>query len=447
MNQAALTGKDVPQTVRTWKRYPKYKDSGVAWLGEIPAGWELRPAFAVFQEQNILNKGLLENNLLSLSYGKIIRKDIDTNYGLLPESFETYQIIFPGNIILRLTDLQNDKRSLRVGLVKEKGIITSAYLCIKAENLKQEYSYYLLHSYDITKIFYSMGDGVRQSMKFSDLRKLPVLIPRIEEQQKIASFLDRETAKIDVLIAKKERFIELLQEKRTALISHAVTKGLNPNVPMKDSGVEWLGEIPAHWGIKKVKYCIDSIEQGWSPSCENHPAEENEWGVLKVGCVNGTEFNSDENKALPHDLEPRLELEIKSGDVLTSRANTRELLGSRLMLCDKLYRLKISNSVINSDFIVLSFGSSVSRFQMERDATGASNSMQNIGQDTIKNILLPLPDLKEQKEIISYIDIKTNYIDTLLTKTRTSIDHLKEYRTALISAAVTGKIDVREEVA
>jgi type I restriction enzyme S subunit len=199
------------------------KDSGVEWLGEIPEHWESLPAFSVVREQNISNKGMLERNLLSLSYGNIIRKDIDTDYGLLPESFETYQIVNRGNIIMRLTDLQNDKRSLRVGLVKERGIITSAYLCLDTRQLISEYAYYLLHSYDITKVFYNMGAGVRQTMKFVDLRRLPILVPDIQEQQKIAQFLDRETGKIDNLITKTRTSIDHLKEYRTALISAAVT--------------------------------------------------------------------------------------------------------------------------------------------------------------------------------------------------------------------------------
>ncbi|MFN6274542.1 MAG: restriction endonuclease subunit S [Microcystis sp.] len=199
------------------------KDSGVEWLGEIPEHWESLPAFSVVREQNISNKGMLEINLLSLSYGNIIRKDIDTDYGLLPESFETYQIVNRGNIIMRLTDLQNDKRSLRVGLVKERGIITSAYLCLDTRQLISEYAYYLLHSYDITKVFYNMGAGVRQTMKFVDLRRLPILVPDLQEQQKIAQFLDRETGKIDNLITKTRTSIDHLKEYRTALISAAVT--------------------------------------------------------------------------------------------------------------------------------------------------------------------------------------------------------------------------------
>ena len=248
----------------------------------------------------------------------------------------------------------------------------------------------------------------------------------------------------------------MLLEKRATLISHAVTKGLDPKVPMKDSGVDWLGKIPAHWRMMRLKFCLFEIEQGWSPSCENRPAEPEEWGVMKVGCVNGTEFNADEQKALPLDMQPIPELEIKPGDVLMSRANTRELLGSasvvgkvrrRLLLCDKLYRLKVRPDVVNRVYLVLALGAAVARFQMEREATGASGSMQNIAQSTIWNLWLPLPEPHEQETILDWLDDQTSKMDALIAKVREAIDRLREYRTALISAAVTGKIDVREEVA
>jgi type I restriction enzyme, S subunit len=173
----------------------------------------------------------------------------------------------------------------------------------------------------------------------------------LHEQEMISGYIDRETARIDALIGKKRRLLELLEEKRLAVITHAVTKGLDPNAPMKDSGIEWLGRIPAHWEAKRLRFVMETIEQGWSPLSNNYPAEDDEWGVLKVGCVNGTTFDQSENKALPSDLAPREHYEISSGDILMSRANTKELLGSaaivqevrpKLLLCDKLYRLVVS---------------------------------------------------------------------------------------------------------
>jgi type I restriction enzyme S subunit len=179
-------------------------------------------------------------------------------------------------------------------------------------------------------------------------------------------------------------------------------------------------------------------------------AELDEWGVLKVGCVNGISFDADENKALPAGVEPRPELEIKAGDILMSRANTRELLGSasvvrtvrpRLLLCDKLYRLKVLHTVVDEDYLVLSLGSNVARFQMEREATGASSSMQNISQETVRNLIIPLPPISEQRAIISFLNRETVRIDALVAKKERLIELLQEKRTALINQAVTKGLD------
>ena len=199
------------------------KDSGVEWLGEVPAHWAIQPLYAVMRERDEPNVGMLEDNLLSLSSGRIIQKDISSNDGLLPESFETYQIVRPDDIVFRLTDLQNDKRSLRSAIVDQVGIITSAYVAAKPIGALPGYLNYLFRSYDHTKVFYSMGGGLRQSMKFSDLKRMPLLVPPQTEQTAIATFLDRETAKIDALVAEAQRAITVLQERRSALISAAVT--------------------------------------------------------------------------------------------------------------------------------------------------------------------------------------------------------------------------------
>ncbi|HDS6882745.1 restriction endonuclease subunit S [Citrobacter sp. Cf224] len=200
------------------------KNSGIEWLDRIPSLWKVIPTYSICIPTTYKNSRGSEQNVLSLSHGKIIKRNIESNFGLLPESFNTYQTIDKGDIILRLTDLQNDKNSLRVGLVKERGIITSAYLNINpGRYLSSSHLYYLLYSYDVMKVFYGMGGGLRQSMKFEDLRRLPLLIPSVEEQGIIVKYLDKLTDKIDTLIEKQLQQITLLKERRTALISATVT--------------------------------------------------------------------------------------------------------------------------------------------------------------------------------------------------------------------------------
>ena len=202
----------------------KMKSSGNEWLGSIPKDWDVRYLYQVTSQQKISNKETQNQNLLSLSYGRIIQKDIDKVEGLLPSTFDTYQVVSDGNVILRLTDLQNDQKSLRVGLVTQTGIITSAYTCLSVKNsILPDYLYLLLHSFDVKKVFYGMGSGVRQSMSYKDIKRLVVIIPPLEQQERIVRFCNRVISSIDLKVASIEKKINFLSEFRTALVSQVVT--------------------------------------------------------------------------------------------------------------------------------------------------------------------------------------------------------------------------------
>jgi len=203
----------------------KMKDSGVEWIGEIPEEWKLIQLSSLFYQHKEKNVGLKNDNLLSLSYGKIKQKDITTTDGLLPESFEGYNIISFGDIVLRLTDLQNDHKSLRVGHSEQEGIVTSAYVTIRKRNnnLNTKYFYYLLHTFDVKKGFYGMGSGVRQGLNFEELKKLILCYPDICEQESIVKYLDSKCTQIDNLISLKESKIEKLNAYKKSLIYEYVT--------------------------------------------------------------------------------------------------------------------------------------------------------------------------------------------------------------------------------
>ena len=205
------------------------KDSGIPWIGQIPAHWDVKYLFQIAKEHFISNKTVHHQNLLSLSYGRLIRKDINTTDGLLPASFDNYQVVEPGNIILRFTDLQNDHKSLRVGLANEEGIITSAYVCVEVTNEKviPEYFYNNMHTYDLLKVFYSMGGGLRQSLNYNGIRKLPMIIPPPEEQAEIVGYIANKTNKIDSMIEALRVEIERLNEYKQRLISDVVTGQIN----------------------------------------------------------------------------------------------------------------------------------------------------------------------------------------------------------------------------
>lgn len=200
------------------------KDSKIDWVGTIPSHWNTHPMYYYFEECKHINSLGEENNLLSLSYGKVIRKDINTNGGLLPNNFNTYNIIEKDDIVLRLTDLQNDRRSLRTGIAKERGIITSAYVTLRATKvLNAQYFYYLLHAYDLMKVLYNMGSGVRQGLNYEELSKMMLIEPSLDEQNEIATFLDKKCSEINTCIEEKKEQIATLDAYKKSIIFEYVT--------------------------------------------------------------------------------------------------------------------------------------------------------------------------------------------------------------------------------
>lgn len=270
--------------------YTEMKDSGIEWVGVIPKDWDINILFQLVSQVKNKNKDLTETNLLSLSYGKIKRKNIDHTDGLIPASFDSYNIIDTGDIVLRLTDLQNDQTSLRVGRSTEKGIITSAYITLRPVNLKtSKFLYYLLHAFDIRKGFYGMGAGVRQGLTYDEVKVLKLPLPSISEQTAIATYLDTQCAKIDEIIAEAKASIEDYKQWKASIIYEAVTKGLDPNAEMKDSGIEWIGEIPKEWLVTKMRK-VASFYNGDRTSRYPKP---DDFVVAGVPFINSTNLNGD----------------------------------------------------------------------------------------------------------------------------------------------------------
>jgi type I restriction enzyme S subunit len=432
-----------------YQAYPEYKDSGVEWLDEIPKHWVLSRVkyIAPFQvgwtpptknDENFVGNNLWAN--ISDLKDKIIT---NTSKQISDKAAkEASMSITPkGSLMYSF--------KLSVGAVSFAGdnMYTNEAIAsfLDSARLPLSYLYYALPKFVIenasTNIY---GARILNQELISNAQ---VLEPTFEEAENIAKFLDHETAKIDTLIEKQQQLIKLLKEKRQAVISHAVTKGISYegqlNVPMKDSGVEWLGEVPEHWLVTRVKYITTLFEQGWSPQCDSRPAEAPEYGVLKVGCVNYGSFKATENKALPNTLEPKLQYLIQKDDLLISRANTKELVGSaavvdydygHLILCDKLYRLRLKDEYL-PELVSLFLSISDVREQIELGATGASHSMQNIGQDTIRELFYVAPPKGEAIELLAYIKNRVSRFDQTLLETAKQIELLKERRTALISAA------------
>ncbi len=427
-------------------RYPNYKDSGVEWLGEVPEHWEILPLYGTVVERKESNKGMLEDNLLSLSYGRIVPKDITSNDGLLPDSFETYQIVRPGDIVFRLTDLQNDKRSLRSAIVEETGIITSAYLAVIPKRARPSYMSYLFRSYDTTKVFYSMGGGLRQSMKFDDLKRMPTVLPPPEEQTQIAAFLDRETAKIDDLVAEQRRLMEVLKEKRQAVISHAVTRGLNPDAPLKPSGIEWLGDVPAHWEVHPLKHLVvESVAGPYGGSLTKAMYTSSGYRVYGQQQVIYDDFVAGDYFISEQKYQEMSRYKVYPGDVLVSVMGT---IGKVAVV-----PRDVEPGIINPRLVLYRCGSNVDprflqhvlmslRHQKILRFEAQGSTMDGLNMRILGGLPIPVPTVIEQQQIMEYAEAQALKFDTLTAEAQSSIDLLQERRTALISAAVTGQIKV-----
>ncbi|WP_078059735.1 restriction endonuclease subunit S [Xanthomonas massiliensis] len=435
-------------------RYPEYKDSGVTWLGSVPAHWRI---YRLQDVATIINGYPFDSKLFDAEGEFPLVRIRDLNRNEAETRYAGEQV---GAAIVSSRDvLIGMDGDFNVGrwLGSEPALLNQRMCCVRTRDTGL--SSILLHALPIplraiNDVTYST---TVKHLSSSDVEKIRLALPiESTEVQAIAAFLDRETAKIDALIAEQEKLLALLAEKRQATISRAVTRGLDPNVPMKDSGIPWLGHVPAHWVVSKLKRVTQTIEQGWSPQCENYPVEDStEWGVLKVGCVNRGVFDPDQNKRLPSELAPRPEYALNAGDLLISRANTRELVGSaavvpsdldHLLLCDKLYRLRLDRKECLPEYAAFVLGTREARSQIELVATGASSSMLNIGQDVVMELPLPLPTVAEQQQVVYFIQTKLNKLNSLSSSAQRTIDLLKERRSALIAAAVTGKIDVRGAV-
>lgn len=444
-----------------YKTYSDYKNSGIDWLGTVPAHWNTRPLkyIAKFsgggtpsrdnpdfwngdipwvspKDMKSQNIGSTIDNVTAQAVSRSSTNLVSEGALLMVVRSGILQHSIPVAINIVPVTLNQDMKALRFG-----------------KQLLVKYALYLISGNQKSLLLEWGKEGATvESIEHEYLANTCFPVPSIDEQGSIVSFLDHETAKIDTLIEKQQQLIKLLKEKRQAVISHAVTKGLNSNAPMRDSGVEWLGEVPAHWKVIRFKYHTKLFEQGWSPQCDSRPAENDEYGVLKVGCVNYGVFNSAENKALPSTLSPQLQYALKEGDLLISRANTKELVGSaavvdrhygNLILCDKLYRIRFDET-INPQLIAFYLGLPIVRQQIELEASGASDSMQNIGQSTIKELPIIVPPNDEASSLALNIKRKIEIFELTVQKANEQIKLLQERRTALISAAVTGKIDVRD---
>jgi type I restriction enzyme S subunit len=447
--------------LRRFKPYPAYKDSGVEWLGKIPRHWEVkRLRFALTLNPLASEvRGLPLDTEVSFvpmeAVGEYGGLDLSTTK-TIAEVGGGYTYFRDGDVVVaKITPcFENGKGARATGLQNGIGFGTTELHVLRANRaLDERFLFYLTLSDAFRRLgeaeMYGAGGQKRVPGSFVENLKHP--LPPIFEQLTVAAFLDRETAKIDALVAKKEKLIALLQEKRTALITRAVTKGLDPNAPMKDSGIAWLCEIPAHWDVKRTKFAA-RLRSGHTPS-RQHPEYWVDCTIPWFGLADVWQIRDGRTEYVLETAEKISELGLANsaarllpqGTVIVSR--TASVGFSAIMVTDMATTQDFVNWVcgptLRPEYLLYVFRSMEHEFnRLTMGSTHQTIYMPDVGRFTT-----PIPPLHEQGQIVAWIRQEVRKIDALIDGIRNAIEHLQELRTALISAAVTGKIDVRGEIA
>lgn len=411
-----------------FKEYPSYKNSGVEWLGDVPDHWSVIPSKFYFIERKEKAENKDKQLTASQKYGIVFQEDFMAENGRVMVVMKNPEILKK----VRPNDFVISMRSFQGGLELSylEGSISSAYVMLKP-NLHVvdiEYFKYLFKTPRYIQSLQSTSNLIRdgQALRFNNFSQVKLVLPPKSDQHKIVSFLNTETARIDNLIAKQEKLIELLEEQRKSIISHAVTKGLNPNAPMKDSGVEWLGEVPEHWDSASVKYLckidtgnkdtVDALEDGIYPFFVRSK---------KVETINDYAFDG--------------EAILTAGDG-AGVGKVYHYINGKFNYHQRVYKMSDFTKV-SGKFFFFYFSSLFEKVALDG---GAKSTVDSLRKAHFDKFIMTIPTVEEQNEIIEYLDKQTYKIDTLIDKQNQLIEKLKEYRSSIISHAVTGKIDVRE---
>jgi type I restriction enzyme S subunit len=336
------------------------------------------------------------------------------------------------------------------------GRCTTELLVMQPKDFERRFLLYVLLSKEFVDSVDASTFGSKMPRADWDfIGNLSVSIPSIRQQRAVADYLDRESARLDALIRAKETPLDLLAEKRRALITRAATRGLDPHPLLRASGHPGLEKLPAHWKLERLRWLIQSLQQGWSPEAEDRQPDEDGWGVLKLNAVNRGLFDPGKLKALPVGLPAPPDLQVQQGDFLITWSNTPGLVGDvcfvkesppRIILCDLIYRLRLDEHRIDGTFLSYFLLSPIGRRQIEGNARGTSNSMVKLSQEHIKNWWLPVPSLSEQQAIVESTTKELSKLDSLRAVAERTISLLNERRAALIAAAVTGQLNIPEAV-
>jgi type I restriction enzyme S subunit len=416
----------------------------IDWVGGLPDRWEVHSLGSQLAENRSSNKGMIESRVLSLSYGSVIVKPEEKLRGLVPESFETYQIVEPGDIVIRPTDLQNDQTSLRVGQSRYRGIITSAYICLRpTASLNHRYAAFLLSGYDHMKVFYGFGSGLRQNLDVKHIKHIPVPVPSLEEQELIVRYLDHAELRIAKAIAAKTRLLRLLTEQKQVIVEELVLRGGSRTNALRDSGQAWMGPIPSHWEVVPSKSLFGHRRERARPGDEMLTASQS------LGIINRDEFMEREGRRV---------MVVQSGSDMLKHVEPNDFVISMRSFQGGLEWSKVRGK-ISSAYVMLPPAErihcpyfafllkSTSYISALRATSDLVRDGQALRYSNFCQIQLPLPPVVEQEEIANQVEARTHSISASMISISREIALLKEYRTRLISDVVTGKLDVRAEAA
>lgn len=432
------------------KHYSNYKDLGVEWLGKIPEHWQpssIRGVTKAVTRRNCPNLPLLA---VYRDYGVILRDSRDDNHNRIPEDLSNYKVVKPGNLVLN--KMKTWQGSL--GVSEYEGIVSPAYIiCELSQDINPKFLHYLLRSYRYIFIYNKISYGVRVDqwdMHYEDFKQIPIFLASVEEQKTIARFLDRKLEQIGHFISNKQRLIELLKEQKTAIVNRAVTKGLNPQASMKPSGIEWLGDIPGHWEVETIGKLSESLQTGPFGS-QLHSYEYVTGGIPVINPSNMKDSTifADVNCAVDQPTWERLKRHaLKTGDIIFAR---RGEMGRCALVTEQengwicgtgSLRMQPKRQKNNSEFLIMVLSAKGVAEYLSLMSVGST--MENLNTGILQRLPLPIPPVDEQQQIVEYIHKVNLQTNQAIAKTEKEIELIQEYRTTLISDAVTGKIDVRE---
>lgn len=408
------------------KRYDKYKDSGIEWIGEIPESWRIVPHKYIMSKVKEICEKYNNEDIISLTMKGVIKRDLENPTGKMPLSFDGYQKVTPGNLLLCLFDIDVTPRC--VGLIKDSGLTSPAYSQFKfINNDCPRYYTYLLTIIDDDKCFLHLSKNLRNSLTEENFGAILTINPPLNEQETIADYLDKKCGEIDEVVDKQKTVIEKLKEYKQSIITEAVTKGLDKSVPLKDSGIEWIGKIPEHWEIKRLKTLLN---------LRNEKAEYN--GEIYIGLENVLSFLGKYNLTEDFVVEG-ISNKFYSGDLLF--AKLRPYL-AKATIVD-------FNGLCSSEFLVMQNFKGDNRYLLRLllsywfidiiNSSTYGTKMPRASWDFISNMKVPFPSRKEQQQIACFLDKKCSEIDKTIEDKEKLIEKLTEYKKSLIYECVTGK--------